>query len=100
MSMQPHDLPALRGGLIALGAALLFGASTLLVQKFGSGVGSFWTAALLYAGAALAGGCVVAPGGTRGTTARVRLAAPVGDDRLRRSTWARVAGLRLGEYSS
>ena len=51
-----HHLPALRGGLIALGAALLVGASTPLVQKFGAGVGSFWTAALLYAGAALAGG--------------------------------------------
>lgn len=61
MSMQPHDLPALRGGLIALGAALLYGASTLLVQKFGSGVGSFWTAALLYAGAALAGGVSLRP---------------------------------------
>lgn len=47
--------PALRGGLLALLAALLFGASTPLVQHFGAGVGSFATAALLYAGAALAG---------------------------------------------
>ena len=60
--MTPRrNLPALRGGLIALGAALLFGASTPLVQKFGAGVGSFWTAALLYAGAALAGGVSLRP---------------------------------------
>lgn len=45
--------PALRGGLLALLAALLFGASTPLVQYFGIGIGSFSTAALLYAGAAL-----------------------------------------------
>ena len=47
--------PALRGGLIALTAAVLFGVSTPLVQRFGVGIGSFTTAALLYAGAALAG---------------------------------------------
>jgi len=49
------QLPALRGGLIALLAAVLFGASTPLVQRFGVGIGSFSTAALLYAGAALVG---------------------------------------------
>jgi drug/metabolite transporter (DMT)-like permease len=48
-------MPALRGGLIALLAAVLFGASTPLVQRFGVGIGSFSTAALLYAGAALIG---------------------------------------------
>ncbi len=47
--------PALRGGLLALTAALLFGVSTPLVQRFGVGIGSFATAALLYAGAALVG---------------------------------------------
>ena len=61
MTTPQHALPALRGGLIALAAALLFGASTPLVQKFGAGVGSFWTAALLYAGAALAGGLSLRP---------------------------------------
>lgn len=45
--------PALRGGLLALMAALLFGLSTPLVQRFGQGMGPFTTAALLYAGAAL-----------------------------------------------
>lgn len=45
--------PALRGALLALTAAVLFGLSTPLVQRFGSGVGPFTTAALLYAGAAL-----------------------------------------------
>lgn len=47
--------PALRGGALALVAALLFGVSTPLVQRFGSGLGAFTTAALLYAGAAVMG---------------------------------------------
>ena len=45
--------PALRGGLLAVLAAALFGLSTPLVQHFGLGLGAFTTAALLYAGAAL-----------------------------------------------
>ena len=45
----------MRGGLLALTAAVLFGISTPLVQRFGSGVGAFGTAALLYLGAAAAG---------------------------------------------
>jgi drug/metabolite transporter (DMT)-like permease len=48
-------LPALRGGLLALLAAVLFGVSTPLVQRFGAGIGAFSTAALLYAGAAAVG---------------------------------------------
>ena len=44
--------PALRGGLLALLAAALFGLSTPLVQRLGVGLGPFTTAALLYAGAA------------------------------------------------
>lgn len=44
--------PALRGGLLALLAAALFGLSTPLVQYFGQKLGAFTTAALLYAGAA------------------------------------------------
>jgi drug/metabolite transporter (DMT)-like permease len=47
--------PAYHGALLALCAALLFGASTPLVQRLGAGVGSFLTACLLYAGAAIAG---------------------------------------------
>ena len=47
-----RHLPALRGGLLALLAAALFGVSTPLVQQFGAGLGAFSTAALLYAGAA------------------------------------------------
>ncbi|RQO57344.1 multidrug transporter [Paucibacter sp. KBW04] len=53
--------PALRGGLNALLAALLFGASTPLLQQLGTGLGSFSTAALLYAGAALVGGLLRQP---------------------------------------
>jgi drug/metabolite transporter (DMT)-like permease len=56
-----HRWPALRGGLMALAAALLFGASTPLVQRFGAGIGSFTTAALLYAGAALIGALLRLP---------------------------------------
>ena len=50
-----HRWPALHGGGLALLAALLFGASTPLVQRVGAGVGPFTTAALLYGGAALVG---------------------------------------------
>lgn len=52
--LPPHG-PAVRGGLLALTAAVLFGVSTPLVQRFGTGVGAFATAALLYMGAAAAG---------------------------------------------
>lgn len=45
--------PALKGGLLALLAAALFGLSTPLVQHFGQGLGAFTTAALLYGGAAV-----------------------------------------------
>ena len=48
-------LPALRGALLALVAAVLFGASTPLVQRFGVGLGPFTTAALLYLGAVFVG---------------------------------------------
>ena len=47
--------PALQGGGLALAAAVLFGISTPLVQHFGTQLGAFSTAALLYAGAAVLG---------------------------------------------
>jgi len=47
--------PAARGAALALAAAVLFGVSTPLVQRFGRDVGAFTTAALLYAGAAIVG---------------------------------------------
>ena len=50
--MIARSIPALKGGLLALLAAALFGLSTPLVQHFGQGLGAFTTAALLYAGAA------------------------------------------------
>lgn len=53
--MPTSSLPALRGAMLALLAAILFGASTPLVQRFGVDVGAFGTAALLYAGAATVG---------------------------------------------
>jgi len=55
MTALPSRWPAVRGALLALTAAVLFGISTPLVQRWGLGVGAFTTAALLYAGAALAG---------------------------------------------
>ncbi|MFZ2988688.1 DMT family transporter [Ideonella sp.] len=55
MTGSSNTLPALRGGLLALLAAALFGISTPLVQRFGAGIGAFSTAALLYAGAAAVG---------------------------------------------
>lgn len=61
MTASSFSLPALRGGLLALLAAVLFGASTPLVQRFGAGVGSFTTAGLLYAGAALVGALLRRP---------------------------------------
>ena len=51
--------PALRGGLLSLLAAVLFGITTPLVQRFGAGMGAFSTAALLYGGAAVVGGLLL-----------------------------------------
>ena len=55
MSLNGDRFPAWRGGLLALLAAVLFGASTPFVQRLGVGVGDVMAAALLYAGAAFAG---------------------------------------------
>lgn len=55
MTLHSHPWPALRGGLLALLAAVFFGISTPLVQRFGAGIGAFTTASLLYVGAALVG---------------------------------------------
>jgi drug/metabolite transporter (DMT)-like permease len=51
----PARKPAQRGAWLAVLAATLFGISTPFVQRAGTGVGAFTTAALLYAGAALLG---------------------------------------------
>lgn len=79
--------PALRGGLLAVLAALLFGVSTPLIQRLGAGLGAFTTAALLYAGAALAGALLRQP--------------PEHEARLRRSdrgrlVWVSLAGALVG----
>jgi drug/metabolite transporter (DMT)-like permease len=55
MTPDRLHLPALKGALLALLAAALFGISTPLVQRHGVGLGAFSTAALLYAGAAAVG---------------------------------------------
>lgn len=49
------QFPAVKGAFLAIAAAILFGASTPLVQQAGTGVGAWMTAALLYAGAAITG---------------------------------------------
>jgi drug/metabolite transporter (DMT)-like permease len=54
-ALETAGRPALRGTVLALISALAFGVATPLVQRFGHGVGSFATAALLYTGAALVG---------------------------------------------
>lgn len=61
MTNPSLHLPALRGGLLALLAAGLFGVSTPLVQQLGAGLGPFTTAALLYAGAAIIGALLRQP---------------------------------------
>lgn len=55
MSLSSSGWPAIRGGVLALLAAVLFGISTPLVQRAGAGLGALTTAALLYAGAAFVG---------------------------------------------
>jgi len=55
VAQQPSARPALRGGALALPAAVLFGVSTPRVPQFGLGLGAFSTAALRYAGAAAVG---------------------------------------------
>lgn len=52
MIPSPGTKPAARGAALALLAAALFGVSTPLVQHFGTGLGPFTTAALLYIGCA------------------------------------------------
>jgi hypothetical protein len=69
---QSFSPPALRGGLLALLAALLFGASTPRLQLFGKQVGVFSTATCFYAGAALAGGLLRRPAGCCGARRRER----------------------------
>lgn len=55
MSTRGLAHPALPGAVCALIAALLFGASTPFLQRAGTEVGSWMTAALLYLGASAAG---------------------------------------------
>lgn len=73
--------PALRGGFLAVLAAILFGISTPLVQRAGVAVGPFTTAALLYAGAALLGAAVRRP--------------VEREAKLQRSDWRRVSAMAL-----
>lgn len=81
MKQALRRLPALRGGVLALLAAVLFGVSTPLVQRAGAGLGPFTTAALLYAGAAVLGAFLRKPLGK--------------EARLRRSDLRRVALMAL-----
>lgn len=79
MPLLPRtSLPALHGGLLALLAALLFGASAPLVQGLGRGLGPFTTAALLYAGAALAGAALRQPADREAALTRADIPALLG----------------------
>ncbi len=51
---QTPSNPFARGGILAVAAAVTFGATTPVVKRLGMNVGPFPTAMLLYAGAALA----------------------------------------------
>ena len=86
MTSTTHH-PALRGGLLALCAALLFGISTPLVQRFGLGLGSFTTAALLYAGASLIGALLRQP---------IELEARLRRSDLPRLGWMALFGAAIG----
>ncbi len=63
--------PIFRGGGFAVLAALAFGVTTPLIQRLGQGIGPAPSAALLYAGAALASGNSL-PGRARDEEAHVR----------------------------
>lgn len=89
--MRIHaSMPALRGALLALLAATLFGISTPLVQRFGTGVGAFGTAALIYAGAATIGALSRRP-----ARREARLTRPD----LPRLLWMAAFGAMLGPVS-
>lgn len=79
--------PALRGGVLALLAATLFGVSTPLVQRAGEGLGAFTTAALLYAGAALIGALLRQP---------VEREAALRRSDFRRLAWMAFFGAAIG----
>lgn len=70
MPSAARNWPALRGGFFAVLAATLFGVSTPLVQRAGTGVGPFTTAALLYVGAALLGALLRKPAGREASVRR------------------------------
>lgn len=68
--------PMARGVILALGAAVFFGVSTPLLRTWGAGIGPWTSAALLYAGAALAGamfGGLRTKAGRLGPTLTLRL---------------------------
>ena len=85
--MPLFHLPALRGGLLALAAAALFGISTPLVQRAGAGLGAFTTAALLYAGAAFMGAWLRQP---------VEREAALRRADLKRLSWMALFGAVIG----
>jgi drug/metabolite transporter (DMT)-like permease len=66
------DNPIAAGAWVAVLAALAFGATTPIIQRFGRSTGPFVTAALLYAGAALAS--ISAPSKRDAPVRRARLA--------------------------
>jgi drug/metabolite transporter (DMT)-like permease len=86
--MSEHEAPDprpdnfRRGVLLALLAAVAFGATTPLIQRLGHGVGPAATAALLYAGAALA---------SLGLFRRARDPEPA----VRRAHWPRLLAVAL-----
>jgi len=67
-----------RGALAAAGAAACFGVSVPLVQRAAHDTGAWWTAALLYSGAAVVAGGFSRGASLRGHVARVVVVAALG----------------------
>ncbi len=85
--MRSVSMPALRGGVLALLAATLFGISTPLVQRAGVGLGAFTTAALLYGGSAVVGALLRQPAEREAALRRTDLA---------RLAWMALFGAAIG----
>jgi drug/metabolite transporter (DMT)-like permease len=81
MAADTKGLPAAHGVVLALLSAMLFGASTPLLQRVGVNVGGWLTAACLYAGAGVMGFLL------RADAAR--------EAKVRREHWPRLAAMAL-----
>jgi DNA-binding NarL/FixJ family response regulator len=90
--------PLVRGGLLAVGAAVTFGVTTPLIKMLGNSAGPFPTATLLYSGAGLVSVRGVRPRKSREASLRMRHAPrvfAVATIRTPRSSWGPTARTRI-----